>query len=198
MGFPEPQLIGEETEPEAPTGPTICYHCETVLGSEAAVCLECGRRQYRACFCGEHIRPDAATCPHCGADWSHSARVKSRRKSVKRGSAYGIVRSAVTGALTFSAAGGFLYLAGGRAAQGLGVEAPPSMMIRLAYLGKSISLNASTLGQRALESAGNAHILHLLALLGIGAGLGVLSYLVRHNGWVKSRLGPNKSRRREA
>lgn len=173
----------------------FCYCCQVPLGTETYVCLACGHRQYRTCYCGEKLRPDLAVCPVCEADWSESSRVKSKRKSRSHGSVRGLIRSAVTGAIAFSAISVFLYMAGGRAAQGFGVEAPANLLVRLWYLGKAVTFNASLLNDRFLGFMGNKQLLQLLGLITIGAGVGALWYVLRHNRWIRTRLGLMKSQR---
>lgn len=59
-----------------------CYRCGTALPEpNARQCPHCGRYQYRVCYCGKEIYKGWATCPHCGADWSHRLRTKERRRS---------------------------------------------------------------------------------------------------------------------
>jgi hypothetical protein len=174
---------------------TICYFCQAPLTGDARTCLVCGHRQYRVCYCGEQIRPDVATCPHCQTDWSQSSRVKAKRKSRSHGSVHGLLRSAVTGAIVFGGLCGFLYLAGGRAAQGLGEEAPADVAVRLAYLVRAIVFGATLLAQRLGRLGSSAHLLQLAGLMVMGAGLGVLCYLLRHNRWIRIKLGLLKSRR---
>ena len=186
-----PKLIREHEEEEA-----VCYLCQAPLGEDASVCTACGHRQYRVCYCGAHIRPDLATCPHCQADWSESTRVKARRKSHTHGSVRGLIRSSVTGALTFAAACGFLYFAGGRAAQGMGVQAPPNVLVRLGYLGQAIAFNAGRLVSRVAGFITSGHVLQFLMLLVVGAALGALWYLMKHSQWIRVRLGLQKPHRR--
>jgi hypothetical protein len=139
-----------------------------------------------------------ATCPKCEADWSQSSRVRLRRKSHSHGSLRGLLRSSGMGALAFAAASGFLYFAGGRAAQGMGVEAPANVLVRMRYLWEAIAFNARLLGGRFFGFIISGHVLQILGLLVIGAILGAAWYLLQHAHWLRIRTGHQKCKRRRA
>ncbi len=76
----------DDAEPTVPQPNKECYRCGAEMAGDAERCPECGRRQYRICYCGNRIPVTAAECSHCGADWSGSTRVtrkKTRSSSVK-------------------------------------------------------------------------------------------------------------------
>jgi hypothetical protein len=64
----------------------VCYNCESPLAETDERCPQCGRGQFRVCFCGQRIRKAEAHCPHCSADWTHKQRDKERRKHRRRSS----------------------------------------------------------------------------------------------------------------
>jgi len=187
-----PRLI---EEPGEEPDETVCYLCQAPLGEDTTGCLVCGHRQYRVCYCGAQLRPDLAICPHCDTDWSQSSRVKARRKSRTHGSIRGLLRSSGTGAITFAAICGTLYLAGGRAAQGMGVEAPANLLVRLWYLGQSVVFNAKLLGGRGLSFLTGGHMVQFLELLIAGAVFGALWYGLRHARWLRAKLVHAKTQR---
>jgi hypothetical protein len=64
----------------------VCYNCESPLAETDERCPQCGRGQFRVCFCGQRIRKAEAHCPHCSADWTHKQRDRERRKHRRRSS----------------------------------------------------------------------------------------------------------------
>lgn len=64
---------------------SACYRCESELDPDRPdLCPACGRRQTRACFCGETISRGVDECPHCGADWAKVRRSRQKRQSSKK------------------------------------------------------------------------------------------------------------------
>jgi len=143
------------------------------------VCPQCGREQYRVCYCSHRIPVIAAVCPYCGADWSHSKRV--RRKSHRHSLSYRKLAQ-------FAGVGAFVALMaamlGNAVITGLAQHSlpadrslPPSLIAR-------VGLALQTVGQglggasRWLAQVGGG-LLPVLAVSLIGAGAGVMIYLVR-------------------
>jgi hypothetical protein len=184
---------------EAVAGEATCYHCETALPPEAELCPECGRKQYRVCYCAARIRPDLATCPHCQADWSESSRVRrTRRKGRHQGTLRGIIRSAVIGGLLSLLVIGFLYYLTGSLAQhasGTG-EAPTDLTTRVAYAWKAIALNADRLAHRVASVLSSRQLWRLGSVFLAGAALGAAVYLAQHGRWTMNKLGGGRRTRR--
>ncbi len=155
-----------------------CYHCGAVLDG-AEVCPQCGRKQYRVCFCGERIPVNARVCPHCGADWSHSRRV--RRKSRQQKLSYQqLARFAGLGALVAVVAAGLLHLIiTGLAQRSLSPEQtlPASLLERMGLALHTIQQNLAKLGEGIMQWGGSVAVIAAVAL--VGAGVGVVIYLMR-------------------
>lgn len=173
-----------------------CYRCNTVLGG-AEVCPQCGRKQYRVCYCGNNIPITTAVCPHCGADWSHSHRV--RRKSRRNKLSYKeLARFAIGG--TFVALVGASVLnviITGLAGQSLPPDQgmPGSVAVRIVLALQTVWGGIAGSFWTVVGVAGGLGPILTVAVVGCTAGIVV--YLVRSGvvrvRWLHKR---HKSRRR--
>lgn len=170
------------TTPAADTGmdPVTCYHCEAPLSADAQVCSECGRKQYRVCFCGATAHAGLEQCPSCGVDWTERIKVRRRSRAVHV-KPRKLLKSALIGALvTVVATAIFNLLVTALAERSIQAEAlPAAFSARLYYAWLTLSSATSLLFDRLLGGAGP---LLLIALL--GGAVGALFYLV-HIGYLR-------------
>lgn len=158
----------------------ICYRCGAHLRQGERRCPECGRAQYRTCYCGAVLRKTAAVCEACGADWSPARRRRTvRKKRPVRGRE--LVVNALAGALVASvlaaAAGKIVQSLAAAAAANQGIPVPPGLAQQLwlvvVSLAQGVSQAAHDLVARGWQFAG------LLVVMLLGAGVGTLLYLGR-------------------
>lgn len=170
-----------------------CYQCDAPLGG-AKVCPQCGRKQYRGCFCGHEIPITTATCPYCGADWSSSHRVhrKSRRhklnyKKMAQFAGAGVIMTLVAGSL-------INMIVTGLARYSLPDQPlPPSFAQRLILAFQTVGQSITHLFGRIVEVGGS--LVSVLLLVIIGAGAGVVVYLIR-GGFIRLRRKPSSHKRK--
>ena len=154
-----------DATPEPPSA-TRCYACHgELLEADAQVCLACGRRQTRVCFCGATISRAEALCPQCGVDWPKIRRERRPSRS-KMGQKRRLLRNiAIGGALAVTVAG-ILYMLLYTADRSAGV------------------LSAAGTHLRHLWSSATAHLpeIGLLALIfAVGAAGGAARYYIRQS-----------------
>lgn len=154
-----------DATPEPPSA-TRCYACHgELLEADAQVCLACGRRQTRVCFCGATISRAEALCPQCGVDWPKIRRERRPSRS-KMGQKRRLLRNTVIGGALAIAVAGLLYV-----------------LVRTADASVSVlSSVGSQLGR--ISSAVMAHLpmIGLLALIfALGAAGGAARYYIRHS-----------------
>lgn len=181
--------------------PPRCYRCETEMGEEERVCPSCGRLQFRVCHCAKQLRIALDTCPHCGADWSHSARTRrARRKRSASGSPKELARYFAVGAVTFVLVAGSLYYAGGRVAERLlDADAPASPFERLWYLWRALVLSIQHIVMNVSGVKDSPHALLALEMAAIGGAVGILAYLLRYRlRWLRRLMSPKHGRGRRA
>ena len=182
---------------EVAEGPA-CYHCQAPVDEADEVCPECGRRQYRVCYCAERIRADLPTCPHCEADWSESGRVRKTRRKSRHGSLRGFLRSAALGGVAALLVLGLLYYLSGRLAQHMTAadEPPASLTMRLAYAWQALSVNFTQQVGKVWRLLGNGALLRLCCMFMFGALVGGAAYAVQHGRWAFAKISPHKRQRR--
>jgi len=188
---------GSEAEPkESPS--LTCYRCGAALPQGAETCPNCGRKQFRACFCGARIRPDLAHCPYCGADWSHSRRVRRRSKST-RIKPKRLAQSAAIGAIVAFVGAVLMNVAVNVLAERStpGGHVSPQFSMRLSYAWQTLARGLRH-GWEKVQTMGTSIVLVLL-VAGLGAGIGALWYLTKV-GFVRwcqpSRSGRRTKHRR--
>ena len=156
-----------------------CYRCSAALEG-ATVCPECGRKQYRGCYCGNQIPISAPQCSYCGADWSHSSRVvrKSRRSNTL--SYKTLAQSAAWGALAALLAAGLLTVIvtglarqSPAAAQGV----PASILLRVGLALQTVGTGLVAATQAAARVAAAQWPILVVGL--VGAAAGAVRYLLR-------------------
>ncbi|MEN6642973.1 MAG: zinc ribbon domain-containing protein [Armatimonadia bacterium] len=164
----------------AGTAPTTCYYCEAPLPAGAQVCSECGRKQYRVCFCGTTALAGLENCPSCGADWSERIKVRRRSRAVHI-KPRKLLRSALIGALvTIVATAIFNLLVTALAERSIQAEAlPAAFSAKLYYAWLTLSSATSVLFSRLLGGAGSFLLIALL-----GGTVGTLFYLI-HIGYLR-------------
>jgi len=171
-----------------------CYKCNAALEG-AEVCPQCGREQYRVCYCGEKIPVAARVCPYCGADWSQSHR--TRRKSRHSKLDYKkLARFAGLGALaTLVAAGLTNIVIASLARRSLSSHQvmPSSFLARVELALQSLGQTTMEAMQRAIDMG--ASLVWVFIVILIGAGLGAVTYLAR-SGFVRLRSPRNTHKRR--
>ncbi len=163
-----------------------CYRCDTPITEGTKACPNCGRNQFRTCYCGADIPVTARTCPDCGADWSGSYRLRrqarSRQLDWKR-----MAKFAVAGSLLALVTAGVLNaIITGLARHSLpsGQEIPASVIQRLGLALNSVWMTLETMGHRLAEIGGGLGT--VTVVLVAGAGLGALAYLARE-GFLRLR-----------
>ncbi len=175
-------------------GADRCYKCDAALEG-AEMCPQCGRKQYRVCYCGEKIPVAARVCPYCGADWSHSHRVRHKSRSSKLDYKK-LARSAGLGALaTLVAAGLTNIVITSIARRSLSShQVMPSSFLARVELALQ-SLGQTTIGamQRAIDMG--ASLVWVFIVILIGAGLGAVTYLAR-SGFIRRRRSRSTHKRR--
>lgn len=187
---------GYSAEPmQEPRGePIVCYACETELPEGRRHCPGCGRSQLRTCYCGADIPVTAMECPHCGADWSQSARVRRRKARSHRPRPAEALSYALVGAVLAALAAALIglildWLAGGALAPGESM--PPGPLDRLVLAAQTV-LTALGVLWAFIADRGRS-LLGLLLVLLAGAGAGALYYMVRagrhHHNRIKRTSG---------
>jgi len=156
-----------------------CYRCGRELPADAKTCSACGRRQYRICYCSNRIPVDTAECPHCGADWSDSTRVKRKKSRSSRFNSAALLRSAGIGAvIALVIAGLFNIFITYFAAIGVQGDALPGDFFGL--------LDMASVGLRRVGAAWwqaalsrRSSILVFVICLAVGAGIGAVASLAK-------------------
>jgi hypothetical protein len=141
------------------------------------------------------------TCPHCGADWSHSARTRrARRKRSERGNPKELARYFTVGAVTFLLVVGSLYYAGGRVAERvLHDDAPDSPFERLSFLWRSLVLSIQHIATSVSGVTQDPHTVLAIEMAVIGGAVGILAYLLRYRmRWLRRLMSPKHGRGRRA
>jgi len=149
------------------------------MAADAKTCPACGRRQYRICYCGNRIPVNTAECPHCGADWSDSTRVKRKKSRSSRLNSAGLLRSAGIGAvIALVIAGLFNIFITYFAAIGVEGEALPDDFFGLLDMA-SVGLRrvAAAWWQAALTR--RSSILAFAICVAVGAGIGAVASLAK-------------------
>lgn len=186
-----------------PTSPnshpiTECYRCSTPLPEGTRICPECGRKQYRTCYCGTEIPVTAPRCANCGADWSNSYRIRRKAKP-RRPNYKSVAKSAALGsAIALVAAGLLNAIVTGLASRSLaGDQQIPTSVTQKVWLAiNTVGTILQTIGHRLAERSGG--LATAIVVIIVGAGIGALTYLARR-GFL--RLGKNRkhdSRRRRS
>jgi len=161
-------------------GLKVCYACQTELPEGKRYCPACGRTQVRTCYCGNDIPVTAMRCPHCGADWSQSARVRRRKSHSRRPRPEEMVVYALGGAvvaLALALLAGWLLEQLARQAVAPGESLPPGLGQRL-YLAAQAAGAALGAAARFIITTLSS-LLELVIVVAVGAGGGVLVYLAR-------------------
>lgn len=160
--------------------PRTCYYCQAPLAADAQVCSECGRKQYRVCFCGATAPAGMEECPVCGADWTEKIKIRRRSRAVHI-KPRNLLNSALVGALiTIVATAIFNLLVTALAERSIEAEAlPAAFSARLYYAWLTLSSATSLLFNRLLGGAGP-----FLLIAVLGGGVGILFYLI-HIGYLR-------------
>jgi ribosomal protein L40E len=182
----EAGLAAEEAETVS------CYRCGADVSPDARVCPECGRRQFRLCFCGDEIRRSVARCPRCGTDWSKIQRRRHRRSREsfrwRQLARYGSFGAGLALAVSLFAMWTYQGLEGRAVAYyGGASHASPSPGLVLSYLGAKASRLVEGIGD------GAPAVGHAFAICLVGALAGAFVYLWRTE--LPGRLRPRRSRR---
>jgi len=141
----------------------------------------------RTCYCGAEIPVTAKVCPHCGADWSHSRRVRRKSKS-KHLDWTKLLKFALLGSFLALITASVLNLViTGLASRGLasGQQLPSSLIQRLGLAWVAIWTALAALGRELAERGGG--LATLTVVLVAGAALGVVAYLLREGFWHRWR-----------
>ena len=165
---------------------TECYRCGTPLAEGDKVCRNCGRKQFRTCYCGADIPVTAPTCPRCDADWSGSYRIR-RKATSRRLNWTRMVKFAAAGSLlALLTVGVFNAIIAGLARRSIASrqEIPASIVAQLRLALNLVGGVLETLGHRLAEKSGGLGT--VVVVLVAGAGLGSLAYLARE-GFVRLR-----------
>jgi len=172
-----------------------CYRCAAPLQG-AARCPQCGRKQYRTCFCGHQIPITTAICPYCGADWSSSRRVRRKShprklnyKEMAQFGAVGVVVTLVAGSLVNMIITGLAH----RSVSGQPV--PASFVGRVVLALQTVGHSIAYFFGQIVQMSGS--IASVLLLVIIGAGAGAVVYLIR-GGFIRLRrkISTHKRKRR--
>lgn len=186
------------TPPSAHPEPKQCYRCGAELPAGAKVCPECGRSQFRICYCDKEIPVNLPTCPYCGADWSQSSRVRKSRKRYSKIRPRELLRSAVIGAgiavgitaLVTIVVRYFAMVANGGAPPASGVL----IQFRLAWQG--VATVAAGLG--AWLGTYRRAFITLGAILAVGGVAGASTYLIRKSALRFARAARHGSHERSS
>lgn len=172
-------LQAEDTaQPDAPPvsapAENVCHRCEAPLPPGSAVCTECGRKQFRLCFCGAAVPAAAETCPICGTEWSEKIKVRRRSRSSKI-KTLPLAQSALLGALITIVVAALLNLIIRALAESSAHgNLPDSILERLYYAGLTLGRAVSLLYDRLW----GGFLISVVAAL-VGAAIGTLAYLRR-------------------
>ena len=192
--------MSPETEMVEPV--KACYRCGHLMAADARKCPACGRRQYRICYCGQHIDVTAAECPHCGADWSASRRTRRSKQRSSTIKPAAMAKSAAIGAAVALALMGISQILVRYFAR-IGADAgvvPVSMSEKLSLARVGVH-KVAMFWVESISSRSDALLGIGIGLL-VGAGIGVTLYLI-NIGTIriqrkKKRSGRQSSRRRRA
>jgi len=174
-----------------------CYHCGAPLREGERRCPDCGRRQYRTCYCGAMLPKTAAVCETCGADWSPARRRRTlRKKRPLRGREVALyaVGGAFLAAILAAGARRLLQTLAAVAAGSQGLPLPSGLGRQLWLVvvggGRAIGHAAVELASRGWQAVG------LLAVMLLGAAAGTIWYLSRTGAIRLKRRRHSRRRRR--
>ena len=163
--------------PDSPPA-TQCYACQADLPEAGArVCLACGRRQTRVCFCGATIPRAQGACPECGVDWRKIRRERRPSRS-GRGQRSKLLRNSVIGGALAILVAGILYMLLHTADASAGVLATAGT--QLGRIGSAVAAHLPEIGLIAL-------------IFAVGAAGGAARYYIRRS----SRRSGRRKRKRQ-
>lgn len=170
---------------------TQCYRCGAALEEGARVCVYCGRKQYRLCFCGAQIPRSAVRCPECGTDWSKIARRRRHRESFAWRSLASYCAVGAVLSLMVAAALAWAYRRLATAALAhYGAPGEPSVGLVLRYIGEKAAGVVGALGHHGHGMAAPLVVM----MLGAGAGALYYAWRLRHARGSRHRKSAPRNR----
>ncbi len=156
-----------------------CYNCGTELPDDRRHCLECGRSQFRTCYCGASIPVTYTSCPNCEANWSQSARVRKKKSKSRTVKPTRMALYALSGAVAAMIMFGVIQALITSAARGSlspGEAMPASGGQRLLLSAQTLLSAVGRIG--AFMADHSASLLGLLLVIVIGALGGGIYYVI--------------------